>query len=685
MMTPTRRVLIFAIGCSFIFSGAVCSSGQEADTVLPTSQADPVELRTDALAKKLPTLLVEHAQNQAKAPTVRTFLHAEHQSAERTLHYPALLLELYPEEQRPLFVQGASLSPAGQQVLEVLQQSPKESLDPKPLHVAHIERLHEQLRERASLLAQHAASPPSLDALTRDHLLAQIRSAPSEQPQEQEEQQALQLVLRTSQNPTQTQEHAQTDAPQTDAPQTPLYTWYIQYRDDLTAYAEQASQLEAYMADGMLRYANEIRFSNPGYLSVETQIAQGPKAAARKELAALFEQVRQQTQEREVPALAAHLHSLRPPFAQYQGLIQALAHYRAIQNKGGWNTEDIPRVRRPRKRDVVRYSKRSRNIPRGMVTTLKHRLSGEGFFTGEFNDSWTDDFQEAVRKYRHSHQLLTRKVWIDYEMLESMRLPVEYRIAQIELNLQRWRRTRVHDPESYHIFVNLPDFHAEIWDKGERQMRFRVIVGSTKGYWNKDTGHWHFIDETPQFSNRVQSLVLNPEWNVPPRIRRQLQRLQEKDPEFYERNNYEVIYTAQGHELLRQKSGPGNALGQVKFLFPNQHDIYMHDTPNRDLFGHTWRAFSHGCIRVQDPLEVAAFLLKRDNPRWSIGRVKASVRTGKQMHHRLESQPEIHIEYYTVRVDEEGTPIFLSDIYEHDAHHIAKTLGLVQGLKKRGK
>jgi murein L,D-transpeptidase YcbB/YkuD len=230
--------------------------------------------------------------------------------------------------------------------------------------------------------------------------------------------------------------------------------------------------------------------------------------------------------------------------------------------------------------------------------------------------------------------------------------------------------------QGYYISINVPDFHAEVWDGGQRLKRFKVIVGSTRGYKDAKTGQWRYPNATPRFSDVMETIVFNPFWNVPPRIRRELQRKAEADPDYYERNNYEVLYTNNGHEMLRQKPGPGNALGQVKFLFPNEHDIYLHDTPRKDLFNNPVRAYSHGCMRVHEPLELAAFLLKREDESWTPGRARAIVRSGKQFRYSLRQGPEVHIEYRTVRADQEGRVHFLADIYEEDARYIAKTYNL---------
>jgi murein L,D-transpeptidase YcbB/YkuD len=375
------------------------------------------------------------------------------------------------------------------------------------------------------------------------------------------------------------------------------------------------------------------------------------------------------------------LHSHRPPLVQYERLIPVLARYQQLAASGGWNTEFAVIRRAHRARDAIRYRPK-RRVPGKLIPATKKRLHAEGFYAlDDDEDAWNDELQAAILAYRASHQHWP-KVWIDYEMRQSMKLPVEFRVIQIKLALERMRRSRIGD-DRYYVHVVVPEYHAEVWEDGERKMRFRVIVGGRQRYRDKKTREWRFPNATPLFSDQLERVVLNPYWTVPARLRKDIRRQQEKDPEHYEKNGYEEIPLGGGGMTIRQKPGKANALGRVKFLFPNSHDVYMHDTPRKDLFRPPVRAFSHGCLRVQDPLEFAWFLLSHEGrDDLTERRIRRNAFGGGQFNYTLSSGPTIHIEYWTVRVDDEGTVHWLEDIYLHDAREARDRFGLDLGNLK---
>lgn len=355
----------------------------------------------------------------------------------------------------------------------------------------------------------------------------------------------------------------------------------------------------------------------------------------------------------------SHLASMRPPLDQYEKLIPVLARYEKIVAAGGWETE-FARIPRPKPKKYVRYRPKGR-VPGKLIPAIKRRLHVEGYYAPEDDeDAWNDEFEAALVEYRTTHQLWPR-VWIDWELRESLMVPAEFRVIQIKLALERMRRSRVAD-DSYYVHVVVPSFHAEVREDGKELMRFRVVVGGRQRYRERKTGEWKFPNATPLFSDKFETVVLNPYWTVPARLRKDLFKKQEKDPTFFETNGYEQIGAA-----LRQKPGKLNALGRVKFLFPNDHHVYMHDTPRKDLFRSPMRAFSHGCVRVQDPLDFAWFLLSREGREdLTERRVKRNAYGGGQFRYNLEHGPTIHIEYWTVAV-EDGKVHFLEDIYLHDS------------------
>ena len=230
---------------------------------------------------------------------------------------------------------------------------------------------------------------------------------------------------------------------------------------------------------------------------------------------------------------------------------------------------------------------------------------------------------------------------------------------EILANMERWRWLP-RDLGASRIEVNIPDFTLRLTRDGVTAHETRVVVGKP------DT-------PTPVFSNRMQYVIVNPYWNVPPSILKNemLPRLA-RDPSYLARRGYEVTQR-KGQISVRQPPGAGNALGHIKFMFPNDHAVYLHDTPSRSLFGTPRRAYSHGCVRVDKPFALAEAVLGRANG-WSEERVKRMVGGGERTIHLPQHLP-IHIEYFTAWVDETGRLQLRDDIYGYSAR-VRAALGL---------
>lgn len=245
------------------------------------------------------------------------------------------------------------------------------------------------------------------------------------------------------------------------------------------------------------------------------------------------------------------------------------------------------------------------------------------------------------------------------------------RMRRIALNLERWRWLP-DDLGARHVLVNIPQFHLFVRERGRSVLDFRVIVGK-RG------------DETPVFSAEMSTVVFSPYWTIPesiaigetvPSIRR--------DATYLARNQIDVLRLAGGRYevvdpatidwkspaatrglVLRQRPGSGNALGHVKFVFPNPYAVFMHDTPGHDLFERSVRAFSHGCIRLQQPFALARYLLA-GNPEWSDEAIRTAMRSGTEREVDLGAPVPVHIVYFTVWVDPAGAVQFLDDVYRYD-------------------
>jgi len=253
--------------------------------------------------------------------------------------------------------------------------------------------------------------------------------------------------------------------------------------------------------------------------------------------------------------------------------------------------------------------------------------------------------------------------------IEAMNIPVEDRIATIEANLERWRWLSDDLGESY-IKVNIANFELQVIEKDDMVFKTEAIVGLNSR-------------ETPVFSSIMTYLVLNPDWTVPPTILNtdiipsvinNPGYLAEKNLKILRNDGTEVdpstidwinIVTAGFPYRIHQEPGPGNALGRVKFMFPNKFSVYIHDTPNHNLFGRTDRSLSSGCIRVNNPLALAAWLMK-DSPAWTPAQIKNVIDEGKERTVNLAKPIQVHIVYLTAWASDEGLAYFRKDIYNRD-------------------
>jgi len=244
-------------------------------------------------------------------------------------------------------------------------------------------------------------------------------------------------------------------------------------------------------------------------------------------------------------------------------------------------------------------------------------------------------------------------------------------MRRIGLNLERWRWLP-DDLGPRHVLVNVPQFHLFVREQGQSVLDFRVIVGK-RG------------DETPVFSAEMTTVVFSPYWTIPqsiavgetvPAILR--------DPAYLARNNIDVLRLAGGKYetvdsktidwrsraatrglVLRQRPGAGNALGHVKFVFSNPYTVFMHDTPGHQLFERDVRALSHGCIRLQQPLALAKYVLAGD-PEWTDATIRAAMASGTEREVELHQRLPVHLVYFTAWVDEDGVLQFADDVYRYD-------------------
>jgi murein L,D-transpeptidase YcbB/YkuD len=361
------------------------------------------------------------------------------------------------------------------------------------------------------------------------------------------------------------------------------------------------------------------------------------------------------------------LESLRPRPKEYQELVEALAEYREVLREGGWPL--VP---------AGKPLKRGDRGPR--VAALRERLRASGDLDApkDAEPIYDDDVAEAVARVQTRHGLEADSI-VGRPALSALNVPVETRIRQIELNLDRYRWLPAEFEDRY-VLVNIPDYHLHAYDGGRQAFEQRVIVGD------------EYQSATPVFADSMTYLVFRPEWNVPSSIlvNEMLPRLREDDDYDLARHNLEVldtegvvrdpssidwddVDTSDLQYRVRQKPGAANSLGLIKFMFPNRFNIYLHDTPARKLFDQPERTLSHGCVRVENPVELAEFVLAGQDG-WNEGRIREAMEDSTAGGSRtvpLERPIPVYLLYLTAFV-RDGELHFRNDPYGKDRQAFAR-------------
>jgi murein L,D-transpeptidase YcbB/YkuD len=353
--------------------------------------------------------------------------------------------------------------------------------------------------------------------------------------------------------------------------------------------------------------------------------------------------------------------SLIPQDQMYTRMQKALARYRKISARGGWNS--VP--------DGLKLKKGDSGA---RVQALRARLITEGYVDPILSNNiniFDDKLEQAVSKYQYNHGLKADGV-VGRDTLASLNIPVDERVRQIELNMERLRWLP-RDLGKRHVFINIPNFELDFVENDKTIITMRAVVGK-------------YSNPSPILSSEINHIVINPSWHVPPSIATsEILPLLRKDPSYLAKNNIKVYKIVDGNRReinpetvdwtqvseknfnykFRQRPGSKNVLGRVKFIFPNPFDVYLHDTSSPELFIRTTRTFSHGCLRVEKPIELAEFLLQSD-PEWTPDNIVSAInKRGEKTVWLIEPIP-IHIAYLTAWVDDDGSIQFRNDIYGLD-------------------
>ncbi len=352
--------------------------------------------------------------------------------------------------------------------------------------------------------------------------------------------------------------------------------------------------------------------------------------------------------------------ALEPQDPSYNALQEELARLETLVAEGGWGPK-IPsgRTMRP-------------GHSNGRVLAMRTRLNALGYvgIEGE-SDVYDAALVEAVKAFQADSDLTADGI-VGPQTLTALNSDPSIQMQQVIVNLER-RRWLNYDLGARHIFVNQASFMGYVMDYGLPTLVTRVVVGKTSAKY-----------QTPEFIDEMTHMIVNPSWNVPQSIASQeyLPQLL-RDPSVLTRQNITMRVRGSGERVdarlidmsqytvnnfpfvLQQRPGSRNALGQVKFMFPNKYNIYLHDTPSKSLFNRDSRAYSHGCVRVQRPLDLAYALLapQSDDPE---GTYSAARNTGRETQINLETPVPIYLTYQSVYLDENGELAYRVDVYDRD-------------------
>ena len=340
--------------------------------------------------------------------------------------------------------------------------------------------------------------------------------------------------------------------------------------------------------------------------------------------------------------VAQIVQQMRPNTPYYGRMMQALERLRTVQETGGW--EPLPEGTKVEEGDSAE-----------VVVALRARLArSEDPREAAMAQRGTDrpwiydrDLRAALRNFQARHAL-DDDGHLGAGTLRELNHTVDERIEEVALNLDRWRWLP-NDLGEFFVLVNIAGFELEVVENHRVIESMNVVVGQAG---------WH----TPVFADTMEHVVVNPYWNPPESImEEEIRPAMARDPGYLARNNFET--TSDGR--VRQRPGPGNALGFYKFLFPNKDNIYLHDTPADHLFARSRRDFSHGCIRLERPADLARLIVTKTTSH-SAEDIDDMRATGSEKWITLKQQVPVYIVYFTVWAKSDGTLQFYHDVYGHD-------------------
>ncbi len=359
----------------------------------------------------------------------------------------------------------------------------------------------------------------------------------------------------------------------------------------------------------------------------------------------------------------AGVEKIEPPYDAYRRTLAAFEWYLALARQG--DGAALP---------AIRASLRP-GEPYAGVQQLAERLRQLGDLASGAAIPAAAIYQEplvtALKRFQDRHGLLADGI-IGRATFEELNVPLSRRVTQLKLALERWRWLPNNSGRQA-LVVNIPEFRLRAFDNQHVAFSMRAIVGQALEH------------QTPIFADEMEAIIFRPYWNVPPSIQREeLVPILRRNPGYLAKHKMEVVNAkdeivsipavdakvlgqlTSGGLRIRQQPGLANSLGLIKFVFPNQYGVYMHGTPQRELFYEDRRDFSHGCIRIEDPAALAGWVL-RDRPEWTQKRILAAMGGKQPVSVRLTAPIPVLILYTTAVIEENGEVRFLRDIYGNDA------------------
>jgi murein L,D-transpeptidase YcbB/YkuD len=336
-----------------------------------------------------------------------------------------------------------------------------------------------------------------------------------------------------------------------------------------------------------------------------------------------------------------------PVNQQYKMMNEALIRYAQIAKAEGWNIITAGNKKSYKQGDSALQIKQ-----------LKQRLNTENDYSpADTTDIFSNELLTAVKQTQKQYGIKQDGI-ITNALINELNIPVKDRIEQLLVNMERMR-WMPEEAAGNRIIANIPDFKLHVFENAKKVFDLDIVVGTD-------------ANKTVVFNDILKFVVFSPYWNVPPSIvRKEILPGINRNANYLSNKNMEQTGTESGLPVIRQKPGGENSLGKVKFMFPNNYNIYFHDTPSKSLFDNRNRAFSHGCIRVAQPEKLAQYLL-RHQPEWTGDKIDKAMNLNKESWVKLKEPMPVLITYFTAWIEKDGRLNFRNDIYGNDKKMAAR-------------